>query len=291
MSAPSSVLKKVRFIELKLRQRVRDLFAGGYRSAFKGQGMIFSDYRKYVPGDDVRAINWPMTAKMGEPYIKIFEEERGATFMIVLDVSGSFDLGTKNFKGESACELASLIVLSAQRSQDSVGLLLFSDCVEHYVPPARGFNHSLRIVRDLYSFKRKSAQTDLLPALGFLNSVLKKRCHIFLFSDFFTSSHFTKQLKIIGQRHDVVAGIVHDPFEFQFPPLGLMEMEDAETGRRMMMNTSSPFFIQEYKQKMEEQRQQVKTCLHRSGVDHFFIHTDKDTFKQLLVFVKKRRER
>ena len=291
MSAPSSVLKKVRFLELKLRQRVRDLFAGGYRSAFKGQGVAFSDYRKYVPGDDIRAINWPMTAKIGEPYIKIFEEERGATFMIVMDVSGSFDLGTKNFKGEVACELASLIALSAQRNQDSVGLLLFSDCVEHYVPPSRGFNHSLRIVRDLYSFNRKSTQTDLLPPLDFLNSVLKKRCHIFLFSDFFTSSQFTKQLKITGQRHDVVAGIVSDPFETEFPPLGLMELEDAETGRRMTVDTASPLFIKEYKEKMEKRRETVKTDLRRSGVDHFFIHTDKDAFKQLLVFIKKRRER
>ena len=291
MSAPSSVLKKVKLIELKLRQRVRDLFAGGYRSAFKGQGMVFSDYRKYVPGDDTRAINWPMTAKMGEPYIKIFEEERGATFMIVMDVSGSFDFGTKSFKGEVACELASLIALSAQRSQDAVGLLLFSDCVEHYVPPARGSKHSLRIVRDLYSFKRKSSQTDLLPALEFLNGVLKKRCHVFLFSDFFTSSPFTKQLKITGRRHDVVAGVVCDPFEIQFPALGLMEMEDAETGEKMIVNTSSSSFIEDYKQKMEIRRQNVKTHLYRSNVDHFFIHTDKDIFKQLLVFIKKRRDR
>jgi uncharacterized protein (DUF58 family) len=291
LSAPSSVLKKVRFLELKLRQRVKDLFAGGYRSAFKGQGVAFSDYRKYVPGDDIRAINWPMTAKVGEPYIKIFEEERGATFMIVMDVSGSFDLGTKNFKGEVACELASLIALSAQRNQDSVGLLLFSDCVEHYVPPSRGFNHSLRIVRDLYSFNRKSTQTDLLPALDFLNSVLKKKCHIFLFSDFFTSSQFTKQLKITGQRHDVVAGIVSDPFETDFPPLGLMELEDAETGKRMTVDTASSLFIKEYKEKMKKRREEVKTDLRRSGVDHFFVHTDEDAFKQLLIFIKQRRER
>ena len=175
MSAPSSVFKKVKLVELKLRRRVRDLFAGGYHSAFKGQGMIFSDYRQYIPGDDVRAISWPLTARMGEPYIKLFEEEKGATFVIVMDLSGSFDFGSKNFKGESAREQASLIALSAGRNQDSVGLLLFSDRVEHYVPPARGQNHVLRIVRDLYSFKRKSSKTDILPALDFLNGVLKKK--------------------------------------------------------------------------------------------------------------------
>ena len=291
MSAPASVLKKVRFIELKLRQRVRDLFAGGYRSAFKGQGMIFSDYRKYVPGDDTRTINWPLTAKMGEPYIKIFEEERGATFMIVMDVSGSFDFGTKGFKGEAACELASLIALSAQSNHDAVGLLLFSNRVEHYVPPARGSTHILRIVRDLYSFKRKSPHTDLLPALDFLNKVLKKKCHIFLFSDFFTSSHFMKQFKITSQRHDIVAGVIHDPFEDQFPPLGLVELEDSETGKRMTVDTASTAFREKYKERMDFAKQRVKTNLKRAGVDHFFIQTGEDIFKQLMVFIKSRRER
>jgi len=182
LKLPSSSLKKVKLIELKLRRKVKDLFAGGYQSAFKGQGMIFSDYREYVPGDDIRSISWPLTAKMNKPYIKIFEEERGATFIILMDVSGSFDFGTKGFKGEVASEMASLIALSAQRNQDAIGLLLFSDHVEKYVPPARDPKHVLRIVKDLYSFKRKSCQTDMVPALNFLNSVLKKRCHIFLFS-------------------------------------------------------------------------------------------------------------
>ena len=291
MSAPPSVLKKVKLLELKLRRRVRDLFAGGYRSAFKGQGMVFSDYRKYVPGDDIRAISWPLTAKIGEPYIKIFEEEKGATFMIMMDVSGSFDFGTSNFKGEVACELASLITLSAQRNQDAVGLLLFSDRVELYVPPARGSNHILRIVRDLYSFKRQSHQTDMVPALDFLNKVLKKKCHIFLFSDFFTSSHFTQQLKITRRHHDVVAGIIYDPFEDQFPALGLMEMEDAETGERRIVNTASSAFAEEYKKQMEARKQKVKTNMNKSGVDYFFIHTNQDIFKQLMVFIKRRRER
>ncbi len=278
-------------VELKLRQRVRDLFAGGYRSAFKGQGMIFSDYREYVPGDDTRAISWPLTAKLGEPYIKIFEEEKGATFIIVMDVSGSFDVGTKGFKGESACELASLIALSAQRNQDAVGLLLFSDRVECYVPPSRGPKHSLRIVRELYSFKRKSVKTDILPALDFLNSVLKKSCHIFLFSDFFTSFSFTKQLKITGQRHDVVAGVVCDPFDMQIPALGLIEMEDSETGQKEMVDTSSYVFRREYKKSAEDRRQAVRKSLNQSGIDHFFVYTDQDIFKQFMMFIKKRRKR
>ena len=270
LSAPSSVFKKVKLIELKLRRRVRDLFAGGYHSAFKGQGMIFSDYRQYIPGDDVRAISWPLTARMGEPYIKLFEEEKGAVFMIVMDVSGSFDFGSKNFKGESACEQASLIALSAGRNQDSVGLLLFSDRVEHYVPPAKGQNHILRIVRDLYSFKRNSLKTDVLPALDFLNRVLKKNCHLFLFSDFFMDSDFVSSLKITARRHDVVAGVVCDPFESRIPALGLMELQDAETGEKITVDTSSSNFIKTYQQYTEDRKQKVKNSLRRAGVDHFF---------------------
>ena len=291
MSAPSSVLKKVKLIELKLRDRVRDLFAGGYRSAFKGQGMVFSDYRVYIPGDDIRAISWPLTAKMGEPHIKIFEEEKGAVFIIMMDVSGSFDFGTKSFKGESACELASLIALSADKNQSAVGLLLFSDRVEHYVPPSRGSKHILRTVRDLYSFKRKSSKTDLLPALEFINRVLKKKCHIFLFSDFQTDLDFTRALKITGGRHDVVAGVVRDPFETRFPPLGLMEWEDVETGERKTVDTSSSAFALQYERRAQERKQEMKNHLRKTGVDHFFIDTDQDIFRQFMKFITKRRER
>ena len=333
MSAPVSVLKKVKLLELRLRRRVQDLFAGGYRSAFKGQGMIFSDYRKYIPGDDVRAISWPLTARMGEPYIKIFEEEKGALFMIVMDVSGSFDFGSQGIKGDCACELASLLALSAGRNQDRVGLLLFSDEVEHYVPPARGNKHILRIIRDLYSFKRKSLKTNLSPALFFLNRVLKKSCHIFIFSDFvenplegyFSSDKGTivgrghgkirelalssdkgtivgrghgkvrelaplAPLVLLAQRHDIVAGVVCDPFEREFPSLGLMQLEDAETGERRTVDSSSPFFSKQYKNIMEERAESLKKSLQKSGVDSFFIYTDKDIFKQFASFINKRKQ-
>ena len=330
MSAPVSVLKKVKLLELRLRRRVQDLFAGGYRSAFKGQGMIFSDYRKYIPGDDVRAISWPLTARMGEPYIKIFEEEKGAVFMIVMDVSGSFDFGSQNVKGECACELASLLALSAGRNQDRVGLLLFSDEVEHYVPPARGNKHILRIIRDLYSFKRKSLKTKLSPALVFLNRVLKKSCHIFIFSDFvenplessfsdegttvernhvkvrgfapFSSDKETivdeSHVKVRGfaplaplaRRHDIVAGVVCDPFEREFPPLGLVQLEDAETGERKTVDSSSDFFSKQYKNIMEERAESLKKSLQKNGVDSFFIYTDKDIFKQFMSFINKRKQ-
>ena len=291
MNTTASVLKKVRLLELKLQRRVRDLFAGGYKSAFKGQGVVFSDYRKYIPGDDVRAINWPLTAKTGDTYIKVFEEEKGATFMIAVDISGSFDFGTRSFKGEKACELAALIALSTQRNQDRVGLLLFSDRVEHYVPPSQGLKNTLRIVRDLYSFQRKSVQTDLIPTLDFLNGLFKKRCHIFLFSDFLTNLNFVHKLKIMSRRHDIMAGVFVDPFENQFPNLGLIELMDSETGEQMLVNTSSSRFVNHHKKIMKKKRTQVENCLIQSQVDYFYIHTDKDIFKQILSFFKTRRQK
>ena len=264
---------------------------GAYRSAFRGSGLTFSDFREYTDGDDVRSISWPLTAKMGKPYIKMFEEEKGATFVVALDVSGSLDFGTKGFKGEVASEMASLITLSAQKNQDAVGLLLFSDEVELYIPPSRGPKSMARLVQTLYSFKRKSRQTDLLPALDFLNSVIKKRCHLFLFSDFLFSSDFSAQLKITGKKHDVVAGMVRDPFESQFPPLGLIELEDTETGQTQMVHTSSTAFQKAYREKKQQETTKAIKTLTRSQVDYFFIDTNKDTFRQLLLFLKKRKER
>jgi len=289
LSATAPISKKIRWLEFQLRRRVKDLFAGGYQSAFKGQGMVFTDSRRYIPGDDVRAINWSLTAKKGETYIKIFEEEKGATFMLVMDVSGSFDFGTRGFKGEVACELASLIALSAQRNRDRTGLLLFSDRVEHYVPPGYGMAHTSRIVKDLYSFQRKSSRTDIVPSLDFLNGVLKKHCHIFLLSDFCMSSSFVKPLRILSRRHDVSVAIICDPFEADIPPLGLMEMEDAETGQRMIVDTSSSGFSQKYRAVMQQQQQEVDQQLVRSEVNFFHVHTNQDVFKQLLLFIKKRR--
>ena len=289
MSAPAHILKKVRWIELKLRRRVKELFAGGYRSVFKGQGMIFSDYRKYVPGDDVRSISWPITAKKSAPYIKLFEEEHGAVFIAVVDVSASLDFGSQSFKGESACELAALLVLSAQKNQDSAGLLLFSDCVEHYAPPLRQHKQALRLIRDMYSFKRKSIQSDILPALSFLNNVLKKRCRIFLFSDFFMSSDFTKALSLINRKHDVSAVVIQDPFDEQLPQMGLIALKDAESGKSFLADSSSSAFINNYKQQAVDRKQKLESNLRKSGVDFFHLYTDQDIFKQFFSFVNKKR--
>ncbi len=281
-------LKKIRLLELRLRRKATALLAGGYRSAFRGQGMVFADYRKYIPGDDIRAISWPLTAKMGSPYIKIFEEEKNAVFIIAMDVSGSFDFGTQQLKKTAACELAGLIALSTQRNQNRIGLLLFSDRVEHYLPPAGGFKHTSSLIRDLYFFRNQSSQTNLCPALDFLHNVLKKNCHIFLFSDFFSSSDFVKPLRMISQKHDVSVGITHDPLESEFPSLGLINMEDSETGQQITVDTNSLFFKKNYHNLIRKKKEKIQKQLMASQVDYFYIHTEKDLFKQLLSFIQRR---
>ncbi len=284
-------LNKVRWTRLKLKKRVSDLFSGAYRSAFKGHGMVFADYRRYAPGDDVRAISWPLTAKTGETYIKVFEEEKGATVLIALDVSASFDFGGRSLKSEQALELVSLIAFSALKGKDKLGLLLFSDRVEHYVPPLSGLKHTLKIMKDLYSLKRHSGNTDLIPPLSFLNRLLKRRCHVFLLSDFLTSRDFTHQLKVTGLRHDIIAGVIYDPLERHFPPLGLMHCQDPETGHTLLVDTSSVAFARSYQDTINSRNTQIKKQLLKAGVDHFYLNTQKDVLKQLAGFLKTRREK
>ena len=208
-----------------------------------------------------------------------------------MDVSGSFDFGTHAFKGEASCEIASLIAMSAQRNQDRVGLILFSDKVEHYVPPSTGLKHTSRIVRDLYSFKRTSSQTDIVPVLDFLQSVLKKQCHIFLFSDFLTPGDFTKKMHITSSKHDMAVALVRDPFECDFPSLGLLDLEDAETHKHITIDTSSYHFKKEYQAMVKERQNKVEKQLLLSQADYFCLHTNKDLFKQFLHFIQKRRLR
>ena len=220
MDFPVEVLKKVKLIELSTRKLVNNIFAGEYHTMFKGQGMTFADFREYVPGDDVRAISWPLTAKAGKPYIKKFEEEREMTLILAVDISGSSDFGTGAFfKGEIMTHLAAVLAFSAVKNNDQVGLLLFSDQVEHFVPPKKGRGHVYRILRDLLFFKPKSSQTKMNTALQYLNGILKKRAAIFLFSDF-VDEGFDKALRMLGDRHDVVACVVQDMAEDELPDWG-----------------------------------------------------------------------
>lgn len=283
--------KKIRWTRLKLKKRVSDLFSGTYASAFKGHGMVFADYRRYAPGDDVRAISWPLTARTGETYIKVFEEEKGATVILAVDISASFDFGGQCLKSEQAFELVCLIAFSALKGKDKLGLLLFSDQVEHYVPPGSGLKHTLKIIKDLHSLKRRSKSTDLIPPLSFLNRLLKKRCHVFLLSDFLTSRDFTHQLKVTGLRHDMIAGVIYDPLEKHFPPSGLMHCEDPETGRTVLVDTSSASFAHSYQNMVKTRHTQIKKQFLQAGVDHFHINTQKDVLKQFAGFLKTRREK
>ncbi len=289
MSLPPEILKKVKLLEIATRKLVNNTFSGEYHSAFKGQGMTFSEFREYVPGDDVRSISWPVTARAGKPYIKVFEEERELTLMLCVDVSGSTDFGTgQYFKGEIMAHLSALISFSAAKNNDPVGLLLFSDQVEHFVPPKKGRGHVLRILRDLYYFKPKSKKTNIASAVEYLQGVLKKRANVFIFSDFMGDLNFDKPLRMIGKKHDTVAVCIKDQFEEKIPSLGLIEFEDAETGERCLIDTSSLLFQKKLKEVQLENELKRNSMLKKAQVDCIEVIDQNDIAGPLIGFFKRR---
>lgn len=282
------ILKKVQQIDILLRRKVNTLFAGSYRSSFKGQGMVFSDFREYVPGDDVRSISWNLTAKMAQPYIKTFEEDREARIVLALDISSSMDFGTLDQSKISALRLlSSVIAFSSQKNKDLMGLLLFSDDIENYIPPKKGAKHGLRIVRDIYNFKRKSAKTDMEKSLSFLYKVLKKKSYIFIFSDFLNVS-FAKPMQKLSQKHDVVSLVFSDAFEKKIPPLGLVDIEDMETGEQKTIDFSSPVFQKEFKEALKEQTKRRKKQFVKSQSEQIYIDCQKNIYKPLIHFFQKK---
>ncbi len=288
MDFPVEVLKKVKLIELSTRKLVNNIFAGEYHTMFKGQGMTFADFREYVPGDDVRAISWPLTAKAGKPYIKKFEEEREMTLILAIDISGSSDFGTgAYFKGEIMTHLAAVLAFSAVKNNDQVGLLLFSDQVEHFVPPKKGRGHVYRILRDLLFFKPKSSQTKMNTALQYLNGILKKRAAIFLFSDF-VDDGFDKALRILGDRHDVVACVVQDMAEDELPNWGLVDLQDPETGEIITVDTSAAVFQDSYKQSHRQRKTLRDKMLRLAQVERVDVVTQGDYFDPLIKYFRKR---
>jgi uncharacterized protein (DUF58 family) len=288
MSLPPEILKKVKLLELATRKLVNNLFAGEYHSAFKGQGMTFSEFREYAPGDDVRSISWPLTARMGKPFIKKYDEERELSLMLVVDVSGSGSFGTgEYFKGEVIAHLAALISFSAAKNNDSVGLILFSDQIEHFVPPKKGRGHVYRILRDLYYFKPRRSGTKVQAALEYLQGVLKKRSTVFLFSDFYDKG-YDATLRQVGRKHDVIACVVQDKAEGEMPDLGLVDLEDSETGQMLTVDTSSPLFRAEYKKQMRKLRDGRDQLLRRAQVDRIDIDTSKDFVDPLIGFFRRR---
>lgn len=288
MSLPPEILKKVKLLEISTRKLVNNLFAGEYHTAFKGQGMTFSEFREYSPGDDVRSISWPTTARMGKPYIKKYDEERELTLMLVVDVSGSGNFGTKNyFKGEVIAHLAALLSFSAVKNNDPVGLILFSDRIEHFVPPKKGRGHVYRILRDLYYFKPRSPKTNIKGALEYLQSVLRKRTTVFLFSDFM-DQNFDRPLRQVGRKHDVIACVIEDPAEKEIPNVGLVELADAETGEILSVDTSSKIFRKEYTLYRNKMRENRDSLLKKSQVERVLISTGEDFVDPLIEFFRSR---
>lgn len=267
MALPNEILKKVKLLEINTRKLMNTLFAGQYHSAFKGQGMTFAEFREYVAGDDVRAISWPLTARTGKTFIKKFDEERELTLMLVVDVSGSLSFGSGEYlKGEIVTHLSALLGFAASKNNDHVGLLLFTDQVEHFVPAKKGRGHIQRILRDLYFVKPKSKGTRVSAAVDHLQGILKKRSIIFVFSDFQDQS-FAQSLRMISKKHEVVAVIVQDPAEQEIPSLGLIDLVDPETDEIVTVDSSSPVFRRSYKEQLERQRKDREAELRKAGVD------------------------
>ena len=291
MSLPPELLKKVKLLEISTRKKVNNLFLGEYHTAFKGQGMTFSEFREYVPGDDVRTIAWGLMARSGKVYIKKFDEEREMTVILAVDVSGSQDFGSKEFfKGEVAAHVAALLSFAATGNKDSVGLLLFSDQVELFVPPKKGRGQAMRILRDLYYHKPASRGTDIGVALDHLYGALKKKAHIFVISDFLGSG-FEAALRRLSRKHDTVAVVLEDKLEVEIPSMGLVDFEDPETGETVCVDTSSPVFKREYQEYLTQMSAMRAGELKRAQVDQINIRTDGDLVMPLLAFFQRRAKR
>lgn len=288
---PPEIMKKVKLLEISTRKLVNSVLAGQYHSAFKGQGMTFAEFREYVPGDDVRAISWPVTARTGKTFIKKFDEEREMILMLVVDVSGSLDFGSgRYFKGEVVTHLAALLGFAAAKNNDHVGLLLFTDQIEHFVPPKKGRGHIQRILRDLYYFKPKGRGTKISVALDYLRGILKKRASVFVMSDFQDQS-YAHAMKTMSRKHDLVACVVQDPIETNLPAIGLVDLMDAETGESLTVDSSSPVFRKLYAEQVQAARQLREKELRVSGIDRVEVVSGANFTDPLIAYFRKKNAR
>jgi len=277
----TELLKKVRKIEIRTRALSQQIFSGQYHSAFKGRGMAFSEVREYQYGDDIRNIDWNVTARFNHPYIKIFEEERELTVMLLIDVSGSTQFGTKQqFKSDLITEVSALLSFSAINNNDKVGVIFFSNQVEKFIPPKKGRSHILRIIRELVDYKSQQVQTDLAEALRYLTSAIKKRCTAFILSDF-VNSDCEQALSIAANKHDIVALQIMDKGDMLLPDLGLLQIYDPETGKKTITDSSNLRVQQEYARWWSAQQKQNLEIFKKSGVDVAQLYTDKDYVKAL----------
>ena len=285
----SEIIKKVRKIEIKTRGLSSNIFAGQYHSAFKGRGMAFSEVREYQFGDDVRDIDWNVTARFHRPYVKVFEEERELTVMLLIDVSGSLDFGTqKQLKRDMVTEIAATLAFSAIQNNDKIGVVFFSDKIEKYIPPKKGRKHILYIIREMLDFQPESKRTDVKQAVEFLSSVQKRRTTAFLLSDFFVRNDFHQSLQIANRKHDVVAIQVYDQRAKDLPDVGLMKVVDAETGFEQYVDTGSKRLREAYHRYWLNRQSQLEETFNKSNVDHVSIATSEDFVKALLLLFKQR---
>ena len=287
----TELLKKVRKIEIKTRGISNQIFSGEYHSAFKGRGMAFSEVREYMPGDDIRAIDWNVTARFNHPYIKVFEEERELTVMLLVDVSGSESFGTqKQLKKDLITELCAVLAFSAIKNNDKIGIIFFSDKIEKFIPPKKGKSHILRIIRDLIEFKPESKQTNIVQALKFFTGVVKKRSIAFLISDFM-SEGYKEALKIANKKHDLVALRIYDKRENELPNIGLIKVMDAETGKQSWIDTSSKSMRNHYFAEALEREAYLKDIFNKCGVDAANIGTHESYIQPLMSLFKRRNSR
>ena len=285
----SEIIKKVRKIEIKARGLSSNIFAGQYHSAFKGRGMAFSEVREYQFGDDVRDIDWNVTARFHRPYVKVFEEERELTVMLLIDVSGSLDFGTqKQMKRDMVTEIAATIAFSASQNNDKIGVVFFSDKIEKYIPPKKGRKHILYIIREMLDFQPESKRTDVKQAIEFLSSVQKRRTTAFILSDFYVRNDFMQSLQIANRKHDVVAIQVYDQRAKELPDVGLMKVVDAETGFEQYVDTGSKKLRDSYRKYWMNRQTQLLETFNKSNVDNISIATNDDFVKALMMLFKQR---
>ncbi len=288
---PKELLKKIRRIEISTKKLVNDLFSGEYHSTFKGQGMEFEEVRQYEPGDDIRLIDWNVTARTGYPHVKIFKEERELSVVLLVDASSSGRFGTRErFKSETAAELCALLAFSAIKNNDKVGLIIFTDVIEKFIPPQKGRGHVLRLIREILYFRPRAVGTDIGGALEYLSRVIKRKSVVFLVSDFM-SEDFHKPLQIANNKHDIIAVKVSDPRESKFDNVGLIELEDAETGEVFVIDTSSKAFRREFAARADEDAQNLKRGFQLIDVDFINIRTDQSYIVPLINFFRMRERR
>ena len=285
----NELIKKVRKIEIKTRGLSSNIFAGQYHSAFKGRGMAFSEVREYQYGDDVRDIDWNVTARFNKPYVKVFEEERELTVMLLVDMSGSLDFGTSGmYKKDMVAEIAATLAFAAIQNNDKIGAIFFTDRVEKFIPPQKGRKHILYIIREVLGFEPESQQTDLTVPLQYLTNAIKKRCTTFVLSDFIEERDFKNALTIANRKHDVVAIQVYDKRVEELPDVGLMKMADPETGEEVYVDTSSRRVRALHRKWWVESQVRLRDTFSKSGVDSISVRTDQDYVKALMNLFAKR---